>query len=85
MAMSIRLMALKVRNWPHRGRAAHRLQSRIIVPVIGEWIPAWGWMSLTFLVAGAGVVGLGWWVVRGDQRNRRFDDLSSEETRGPRP
>ena len=38
--------------------------------LIGEWVNAWLWMSLTFLVAGIGVVGLGWWVLRGDARNR---------------
>ncbi len=27
-------------------------------------------MSITFLVAALGVVGLGWWVLRGDKRNR---------------
>ena len=27
-------------------------------------------MSVTFLVAALGVVGLGWWVLRGDKRNR---------------
>ena len=27
-------------------------------------------MSVTFLVAAIGVVGLGWWVLRGDARNR---------------
>ena len=36
----------------------------------GEWVPAWLFMSLTFLVATIGVVGLGWWVLRGDARNR---------------
>ena len=36
----------------------------------GEWVNAWLWMSITFLVAAGGVVGLGWWVLRGDARNR---------------
>ena len=36
----------------------------------GEWVPAWLAMSITFLVASLGVVGLGWWVLRGDARNR---------------
>jgi hypothetical protein len=27
-------------------------------------------MSITFLVAALGVAGLGWWVLRGDRRNR---------------
>ena len=28
----------------------------------GEWVNAWLFMSITFLVAAVGVVGLGWWV-----------------------
>jgi hypothetical protein len=36
----------------------------------GEWVNAWLFMSITFLVAAIGVVGLGWWVLRGDARNR---------------
>jgi hypothetical protein len=36
----------------------------------GEWVNAWLWMSITFLVAAGGVIGLGWWVLRGDARNR---------------
>jgi hypothetical protein len=35
-------------------------------------------MSIAFLVATAGVVGLGWWVMRADHLNRRFDDASEE-------
>jgi hypothetical protein len=51
-----------------------------VIYLIGEWIPAWGWMSLAFLVATLGVGGLGFWVLRGDYLNRRFDDVSSEES-----
>ena len=36
----------------------------------GEWVPAWLWMSLAFLVAVLGVSGLGYWVLRGDAINR---------------
>jgi hypothetical protein len=42
--------------------------------LIGEWVPAWLWMSMTFLVAALGVAGLGWWVLRGDARNRRAEE-----------
>ena len=41
----------------------------------GEWVTAWLFMSLTFLVAAAGVVGLGWWVLRGDARNRSAEGV----------
>jgi hypothetical protein len=41
---------------------------------IGEWVPAWLGLSVTFLVASLGVVGLGWWVLRGDARNRAAEE-----------
>jgi len=42
----------------------------------GEWVPAWLGMSVTFLVAALGVVGLGWWVLRGEARNRAADEAA---------
>jgi hypothetical protein len=52
-----------------------------VIYLIGEWIPAWGWMSIAFLVATLGVVGLGFWVMRADHLNRRFvDDVPSEDS-----
>jgi hypothetical protein len=33
-------------------------------------------MSITFLVASLGVVGLGWWVLRGDARNRAAEEAA---------
>jgi hypothetical protein len=45
----------------------------------GEWVPAWLWMSITFLVASLGVVGLGWWVLRGDALNRAAEQASEGE------
>ena len=44
----------------------------------GEWVSAWLWMSITFLVAVLGVAGLGWWVVRGDAINRRGEEAREE-------
>jgi hypothetical protein len=44
----------------------------------GEWVPAWLAMSVTFLVASLGVVGLGWWVLRGDARNRAADSAAED-------
>jgi hypothetical protein len=41
----------------------------------GEWVGAWLFMSITFLVATLGVVGLGWWVLRGDARNRAAESM----------
>jgi len=43
----------------------------------GEWVNAWLFMSVTFLVAALGVAGLGWWVLRGSARNRAADMLES--------
>jgi hypothetical protein len=51
-----------------------------MILLAGEWVPAWLYMSITFLVASLGVVGLGWWVLRGDARNRAADaDLEKTE------
>jgi hypothetical protein len=36
----------------------------------GEWVPAGVGLALAFLVASGGVIGLGWWVLRGDRLNR---------------
>ena len=50
-----------------------------MIVLAGEWVPAWLFMSITFLVASLGVVGLGWWVLRGDARNRASEaELESE-------
>jgi hypothetical protein len=49
-----------------------------LILLAGEWVMAWLAMSVTFLVASLGVVGLGWWVLRGDSRNRAHD-LEGEE------
>jgi hypothetical protein len=47
-----------------------------MVFLAGEWVPAWLGMSVTFLVAALGVVGLGWWVLRSDARNRAGDEAA---------
>jgi hypothetical protein len=50
----------------------------VVVYLAGEWVPAWLWMSMAFLVAALGVAGLGWWVLRGDARNRADEDQMLE-------
>src|SRR3989442_4691896 len=71
---------------PARGRRApSRARARTgagiaVVVLAGEWVPAWLAMSITFLVALVGVAVLGWWVLRGDARKRK-----SEEIRRARP
>jgi hypothetical protein len=79
MTRSIRLMAHKVpgRAPPGPGGGGTRIIG-VVVYLIGEWIPAWAFMSIAFGVAFLGVVGLGWWVLRGEARNRRFDEPSEE-------
>ena len=52
-----------------------------MVYLAGEWVPAWLWMSLAFLVATLGVAGLGWWVLRGDARNRAAEEALLDEER----
>ncbi len=47
-----------------------------VVLLVGEWVPAWLGMSVTFLVAALGVVGLGWWVLRKDKLNRAGEDAA---------
>jgi hypothetical protein len=47
----------------------------------GEWVPAWLWMSVTFLVASLGVAGLGWWVLRKDAQNRAAEEMLEDTTR----
>jgi len=49
-----------------------------VLLLVGEWVPAWLGMSLAFLVAALGVVGLGWWVLRGDARNRAAEEAALE-------
>jgi hypothetical protein len=50
-----------------------------VILLAGEWVPAWLWMSATFLVATLGVAGLGWWVLRGDARNRAAENAVEGE------
>jgi hypothetical protein len=45
-----------------------------VILLVGEWVPAWLGLSATFLVAGLGVVGLGWWVLRKDKLNRAGEE-----------
>jgi hypothetical protein len=54
-----------------------------VLYLIGEWVPAWLWMSMAFLVAALGVVGLGWWVLRGDARNRAAEETLETEPNPP--
>jgi hypothetical protein len=52
----------------------------IFLAEAGEWVSAWLAMSITFLVASLGVVGLGWWVLRGDARNRKGEEVAEAAT-----
>ncbi len=50
-----------------------------MVMLAGEWVAAWLAMTITFAVALGGVVGLGWWVLRGSARNRASEDVGEAE------
>ena len=65
--------------WNAGSRPSRCLRCRareVILLAGGEWVAAWLAMSITFLVASLGVVGLGWWVLRGDARNRKGEDVA---------
>jgi len=47
--------------------------------LFGEWIPASVFLALAFMVAFIGVVGLGWYVMRGDRINRRLEGGTTDE------
>jgi hypothetical protein len=49
----------------------------------GEWVPAWLEFTITFAVALLGVAGLGWWVLRGDARNRASENTAEAEPPSP--
>jgi hypothetical protein len=49
-----------------------------MVFLAGEWVPAWLAMSVAFLIASLGVVGLGWWVLRGDRLNRAAEEMAEQ-------
>ena len=56
-----------------------------MILLAGEWVPAWLFMSITFLVASLGVVGLGWWVLRGDALNRAAEAELENATKPEHP
>ena len=49
-----------------------------MILLAGEWVGAWLGMSITFLVASLGVVGLGWWVLRKDALNRAAEEAAEK-------
>jgi len=50
-----------------------------LIFLAGEWVPAWLALTITFAVALLGVAGLGWWVLRGDARNRASEEIEEAE------
>jgi hypothetical protein len=55
-----------------------------VILLAGEWVGAWLGMSVTFLVASLGVVGLGWWVLRKDALNRAAEDAPEQANPEPK-
>ncbi|MDQ6720256.1 MAG: hypothetical protein M3003_05605 [Candidatus Dormibacteraeota bacterium] len=49
-----------------------------MILLAGEWVGAGLGLSISFLVASLGVVGLGWWVLRGDARNRAAETKAED-------
>ena len=66
-----------------RSRNRRRRLLRTLFFLAGEWVYAWLAMSITFLVALGGVAGLGWWVLRGDERNRASENIAEAEPPSP--
>jgi hypothetical protein len=54
-----------------------------VIYLIGEWWQANLAMGGAFIVAAAGVVGLGWWVLRGDGINRDAEAPGAEQEPPP--
>ena len=63
----------------HRGLAI----IAFVVYLAGEWVPAWLWFTLAFLVAVLGVTGLGYWVLRGDAINRATEESETSAPEHP--
>ncbi len=47
---------------------------------IGEWATAGAGLGVVFVGALLGVLALGYWVIRGDRRNRELDAAQASET-----
>jgi hypothetical protein len=56
-----------------------------VILLAGEWVNAWLEMSITFLVASLGVVGLGWWVLRADALNRAAETKAEKAEQAEHP
>ena len=56
-----------------------------MILLAGEWVNAWLEMSITFLVASLGVVGLGWWVLRSDALNRAAETKAEQAEQAEHP
>jgi len=83
MTTSIRLMAVKgtglERSDAGRSRMVPNGDNWSVDYLFGEWIPASVFLALAFMVAFIGVVGLGWYVMRGDRINRRLEGGTTDE------
>lgn len=57
------------------------------MPLVGEWWTSNLFFGVAFLVAGGGVVGIAWWVLRGTALNRTAMDTAdpAAETVTPEP
>ena len=56
-----------------------------MIGLYGEWVHSNIYFSIAFLAAGAGIVGIGWWVLRGDSLNRGAMDDAADAVAGSDP
>jgi hypothetical protein len=55
----------------------------LLLADVGEWVNSNILFGLVFLISALGVVGIGWWVIRGDRLNRAV--LESQAAEPPAP
>jgi hypothetical protein len=55
----------------------------LLLADVGEWVNSNILFGLVFLISALGVVGIGWWVIRGDRLNRAVLESQVAEQAAP--
>jgi hypothetical protein len=55
----------------------------VLLADVGEWVNSNILFGLVFLISALGVVGIGWWVIRGDRLNRAVLEGQAAEPAAP--
>jgi hypothetical protein len=55
----------------------------LLLADVGEWVNSNILFGLVFLISALGVVGIGWWVIRGDRLNRAVLERQAAEPPAP--